>query len=89
MGAVHKISIALTGELADDIAAAVATGDYATTSEVVRDALRHWKQARASRDAVIADLRARWHEGLAAGGFAPLDPDEIKAAGRRRRALKG
>lgn len=83
MGAVQKISIALTDELAGDIDAAVASGDYATTSEVVRDALRHWKRARATREAVLTDLRAAWAEGIASGGFAPLDPEEIKVAGRR------
>lgn len=84
MGSVQKISIALTDELAVDVQQAVASGDYATTSEVVRDALRHWKRARENRDAILADLRAAWFEGLESGDPQPLDPEEIKAAGRRR-----
>lgn len=88
MGAVQKISIALTDELAVDVQAAVASGDYATTSEVVRDALRQWKRARENREAILADLRAKWFEGLASGGFEPLDVEEVKAAGRRRLAAE-
>jgi hypothetical protein len=38
---------------------------------------------REHREAVLADLRAKWAEGIASGGFAPLDPEEVKAAGRR------
>ena len=67
---------------------AVASGDYATTSEVVRDALRHWKRARENREAILADLRAAWFEGLASGDPQPLDPEEIKASGRRRLAAE-
>ncbi|QYE34382.1 type II toxin-antitoxin system ParD family antitoxin [Polymorphobacter sp. PAMC 29334] len=84
MGSVQKISIALTDELATDVQHAVASGDYATTSEVIRDALRHWKHAREIRAAKLADLRAAWAEGIASGGLEPLDPEKIKAAGRAR-----
>ena len=43
MAAVEKLSIALTSELTADIRQAVSTGEYASTSEVIRDALRAWK----------------------------------------------
>jgi len=85
MGSVQKISIALTTELASDIEAAVASGDYATTSEAVRDALRLWKRARADRAAVIGELRAAWHDGIVSAAFEPIDTAAIKAAGRRTR----
>ncbi|MFX9089501.1 ribbon-helix-helix domain-containing protein, partial [Acinetobacter baumannii] len=49
MGKVEKISIALTDELLATVQQAVASGDYASTSEVVREALREWK-ARRGRD---------------------------------------
>lgn len=54
MAGVKKLSIALTEELARDIEAAVASGDYSTASEVVRDALRYWKR---EREAYIQRLR--------------------------------
>lgn len=88
MGSIQKISIALTDELAGDVQQAVASGDYATTSEVIRDALRQWKRARETRDAVVADLRAKWFEGLESGDPQPLDVEEVKAAGRRRLEAK-
>jgi antitoxin ParD1/3/4 len=38
----EKMNITLTPELAAMINEAVATGDYASTSEVVREALHDW-----------------------------------------------
>lgn len=87
MGAVQKISISLSEELARDIEAAVAIGDYSTTSEVVRDALRAWKQQRAERVAEIERLRALWAEGVASGEARPFTRevlDRIIAEGMDR-----
>ncbi len=53
MASAEKISIALTQELAADIRKAVASGEYASTSEGIRDALRAWKQHRRSHTAVL------------------------------------
>ena len=75
MGAAQKISIALTEELARDVEAAVASGDYSTASEVVRDALRAWKRERADRGAAVRRLRELWDEGLASG-------EPVRDAGR-------
>jgi antitoxin ParD1/3/4 len=40
---IHKISIALTSGQIDALKAAVETGEYASTSEIVREALREWQ----------------------------------------------
>ncbi len=40
MSNVSKISIALTAEMNTLVQAAVASGEYATSSEVIREALR-------------------------------------------------
>ena len=91
MGAVQKISIALTEELARDIEAAVASGDYSTASEVVRDALRAWKRERSDREAAIRRLKQLWEEGLASGEPQPMPDDwaeQVKARGRARLAAK-
>jgi antitoxin ParD1/3/4 len=87
MAGVKKLSIALTEELVKDIEAAVASGDYSTASEVVRDALRSWKR---EREAYIQRLRELVEEGLASGepvegGF---DAAEIARRGRARLAAK-
>jgi hypothetical protein len=46
MPAVEKVSIALTPDMLAMIRRAVDSGDYASSSEVVRDALRQWKAGR-------------------------------------------
>lgn len=50
----------MPADMAALIKAAVDTGDYASTSEVVRDALRQWKMKRAASGHVmmVADRRA-------------------------------
>jgi antitoxin ParD1/3/4 len=83
---VEKLSIALTPEFAADIRQAIATGEYASTSEVVRDALRAWKQIRQGREVAIEGLRRLWQEGVDSGAGEPLDAEEIKRRGRERLA---
>ena len=43
MAKVQKISIALPKEMVEDIRYAVDSGQYASTSEVIREAVREWK----------------------------------------------
>jgi antitoxin ParD1/3/4 len=86
MAAVEKLSIALTPELAADIRQAIATGEYASTSEVVRDALRAWKQMRQGREVAIEELRRLWREGVDSGEAQPLNAEDIKRRGRDRLA---
>lgn len=84
MAQVEKISVALTPEMATMVRKAVESGEYATASEVIRDALRLWKQDQILREHEIAELRAAWEEGIASGPAEPLDMAEIKAEARRR-----
>ncbi len=84
MAQVEKISVALTAEMATMVRKAVESGEYATASEVIRDALRLWKQEQILREHEIAELRAAWEEGIASGPAEPLDMAEIKAEARRR-----
>ena len=70
MSNVQKVSIALTPELIGTMKEAVSAGDYTSTSEVVRDALRMWKMRRADRELEIEELRKLWQEGLSSG--API-----------------
>ena len=84
--AVEKLSISLTPEFAADIRGAIAAGEYASTSEVIRDALRTWKQARGLRATAIEELSRIWREGVESGDTAPLDAEDIKRRGRARLA---
>jgi antitoxin ParD1/3/4 len=81
---VEKLSIALTPEMAGLVRRAVESGEYATTSEVVREALREWKQRRTLQQRNIEELRQLWAEGLASGPGRFQDMDAIKAEARRR-----
>jgi antitoxin ParD1/3/4 len=88
MATVEKLSIALTPECAADIRQAIATGEYASTSEVVRDALRAWKQMREGREIAIQELRRLWRAGLDSGEAQPLNAEDIKRRGRDRLAAR-
>jgi antitoxin ParD1/3/4 len=84
MANVEKLSIALTPEMAGLVRRAVESGEYATTNEVVREALREWKQRRALQPRDIEELRLLWEEGLASGPGRFEDMDALKAEARRR-----
>ena len=64
MTTAEKISIALPSEMVAVVRGAVATGEYASSSEVVRDALRDWTHKRSLRQQGVAELRQVWQEAL-------------------------
>lgn len=64
MASIEKISIALPPEMASAIRQAVDAGEYASNSEVVRDALRDWTQKRALRQQGIEELRRVWQQAV-------------------------
>ena len=84
---VEKITIALTKEIADNVRAAVKAGDYASTSEVVREALRDWQLKRISQQAQIEHLRHLWEVGLKSGSAGPLNIAEVKREARSVRLV--
>lgn len=67
MANVEKISVALTPEMGAMIRSAVESGEYASASEVMRDALRDWKSRRSQRQEMIDALRRQWDAGIASG----------------------
>lgn len=86
MSSVEKVSIALSPELLAMVKEAVASGDYASTSEVVREALRDWRLRQELREAQLRRLREAWQEGIESGASAALDIDEVKRSARERLA---
>lgn len=60
----------------------LASGRYASASEVVRDGLRLLEDREKQRDVKLAVLRDAIREGLDSGPAAPLDIDAIKARAR-------
>ncbi len=86
MADIQKVSVALTGEQLAALKAAVEAGEYATTSEIVREAIRDWQFKRELRQEDLKRLRQLWDEGKASGSPASLDFDEVKREARKRLA---
>lgn len=87
MSIVEKISVALTSELAEMVRNAVETGQYASSSEVVREALRDWQFNHALREQRVQELRALWREGLDSGPSTIGSFTELKPVARKQAVL--
>ena len=57
MSKLERITVTMPAEMAARLRAAVERGEYATTSEVVREALRDWGSERDRIDAENAAMR--------------------------------
>ena len=86
MADVQKVSVALTGEQISALKAAVDAGEYATTSEIVREAIRDWQFKRELRKEDVNRLRQLWDQGKASGAAEPADFEDLRRVGRRRLA---
>ena len=95
MGAIERLTITLPAEMAGLVKGAVDEGDYASTSEVIREALRDWKLKREVRAHKLADLKAEREKGMEdirAGRVVEYDRERIIKRGkallesRKRRA---
>jgi antitoxin ParD1/3/4 len=81
---VEKMSVALTSQQVAALKAAVETGEYATTSEVVREAVRDWQLKRDLRMEDTRRLQEMWDQGKASGTPKSLDFDDLRKEARRR-----
>lgn len=81
------MTITLTAEMAAAVKGAIASGEYASNSEVIREALRDWQGKRAVRQLALESLREDLHKGLAdiaAGRVEDLDVEAIVQKGKAR-----
>ena len=83
MATVEKITIALTSEMADFVRHAVNAGDYASTSEAIRDAVREWKERRDLLGYTADELRELVQEGIESGPSSLAAMADVKAEARR------
>jgi len=81
---IQKVSVALTGEQIAALKSAVETGEYATTSEIVREAIRDWQFKRELRQEDIKLLRKMWKQGKASGPAMPIAFAELRREARKR-----
>jgi antitoxin ParD1/3/4 len=87
MAEIERLSVALPAPMAEAVRRAVDAGEYASTSEVIRDALRLWESRRHLRERDLEIVRQRWDEGKASGRAGPLDIKRIIS--EERITLKG
>ena len=86
MADIERLTITLPQDMAALVKHAVQAGDYASNSEVVREALRDWRIKRALQLKELEALKADIDQGLAdlaAGGVQDFDIGRIVARGRK------
>lgn len=76
MSAVEKISITLTPEMNRLIKQRVEAGDFASSSELIREALRVWQKREEEHSARLAAIRTRLQNSL----DDPRPPVSVDAA---------
>ncbi len=85
MAEIERMTITLPSDMAAVVKSAVNGGDYASSSEVVREALRDWKTKRALQLQELTALKADIDRGLAdlaEGRVQDFDADRIVERGR-------
>ena len=61
---IEELTVTVTSEMGRELRASVGMGEYGSTSEAVRDALRLWKRKREEHVERLADIRARIRRSL-------------------------
>jgi antitoxin ParD1/3/4 len=85
MAEIERMTITLPSDMAAVVKGAVEGGDYASSSEVIREALRDWKMKRALQIQELASLKADIDRGLtdlAEGRVRDFDSTRIIERGR-------
>ena len=85
MAEIERLTITLPADMAATVKGAVEGGDYASSSEVIREALRDWKLKRAIQLKEMESLKADIDKGLAdlaEGRVKDFDAVRIIARGR-------
>jgi len=86
MAEIERLTITLPSDMAAVVKGAVEGGDYASSSEVVREALRDWKMKRALQLQELAALKADIDKGLtdlAEGRVKDFDAGRIIERGKK------
>ena len=73
MANAEKISITLPNDMLTTIKDRVSSGDYNSTSEVIREAMRLWQRREQEHEAKLAVIRDRLDRSANSGDPVPLD----------------
>ena len=86
MADVERLTVTMPTEMLAVVKAAVNDGDYASSSEVTREALRDWKMKRALQLQEFVALKEDIQQGLADvanGRMTEFNADQIIELGRK------
>ncbi len=87
MSTIERITVTLTAEMANAVRGAVQAGEYASSSELIREALRDWRHKRALQEQELRELRVKVRQGLDdidADRVRDFDPERIISQGERQ-----
>lgn len=80
----ETITVTLTPEVQREVEASLASGDYASKDDIVRDALTRWTRERADHRATIESIKARLAASLAdPSPPIPIEKVEAELAAQR------
>lgn len=91
MSTIERVTVTMPVEMAAFVKAVVDEGEYASTSEVIRESLRDWKLKRAMRLQEFTALKADIDQGLAdvaAGRIKAFDATHIINRGKKLLAAR-
>ena len=84
---VERITVTLTADMAQTIKAAVNRGLYASSSEIVREALRDWRMKQLTQEHRLETLHqdiSRGLDDIREGRVQDFDAGRIVAEGEKR-----
>ncbi len=85
MSTIERMTVTMPAEMAAGVRRIVSAGQYASTSEVIREALREWTARRSPQLRELEALKVDIDRGLAdlaAGRTTEFDANAIAARGR-------
>lgn len=91
MSNIERMTITLTAEMAASVKGAIADGEYASNSEIVREALRDWQHKRELQRYALEALRADVRAGVddvKASRVHDFDLERIVQKGKQRSAVE-
>ncbi|NBB81721.1 MAG: type II toxin-antitoxin system ParD family antitoxin [Verrucomicrobia bacterium] len=81
------LTITLTADMAVAVSDAVASGEYDSTGAVISEPLSAWRERRALREPLRAEVQAGIDD-IDTGRVRDFDADRIIAMGRRKRSAR-
>ncbi len=84
----RTLTVSLTLKQAERMKDAVDSGDYASNSEIVRDALRLWEQREEVRAIELEHLRRAYADGKASGEGESVDRHEFLRGLKQERSSR-